>query len=498
MLRRSDVLVGLLLAAILCGPAVLAGDLVGSAGAETPGHAWVQAWAAAGWPAWPTGTELALGTGTWPVIDPLPTWIAAGVARLVGLTAAWNLLVVGWIVLAAVGGGALARAAGGVGLFGAVGVPLLPIWLGSLASGLSEDGAVGLLALVLAALLEGRPRRAGALLGLLAWCGLYLAWLGAAAAVVLGVRALVRPPTPSGRGALLRDWGTAAALALLLALPAAAPFRARLTGDGHHAGTPPVQVEPRWRLNPVRRADLAAFFTPGKEPPGPGREHPTYVGWTTLGLAAAGGWNPAWLGVAALGAVALDEPVFVAGAPRLATNPVARLFARLPLADRFNHRARLWILGDLILVALAARGLTRLRDRWAGPLGARAVPCLGVALSAVELLAFAPSRVPLPGLSPVAPTIYATLADLPAGPVVVEGAVGPGVNPQRVLFDQRAHGRRLLVDPNRPGPPGDCHGCVVVALGEARARVEAARGPPDRATADGAAWWVDPAGGAQP
>jgi hypothetical protein len=470
MLRRSDVLVGLLLAMFLCGPAVLRGDLVGSAGAETPGHAWVQWWAAAGWPAWPVGTGLALGTEHWPVIDPLPTWIAAGMAQVIGSTGAWNALVVGSVVLASIGGGALARSAGGFGLVGAVGLPLSPIWLGSLTSGLTEDGAVGLLALALAAFLSDRIRLGGVLLGLLAWCGLYLAWLGAAAALVLGVR---------GRS---REWLVAALFAVAIALPAALPFRARLTGTPQHAGTPPAQVEPRWRLNPVRRADVAAFFVPGDEPPGPGREHPTYVGWSTLALAAAGGWNPAWLGVAALGAVSVDRPVFVAGSPWLADNPVAAVFDHLPLADRFNHRARVWILGELVLVVLAARGAARFgpRGHWIA------------AAMAAEVVLLSPARTPLPGMSAETPAVYSKLAALPPGPVAVEGAVGPGVNPQRVLFDQRAHGRKLLVDPNRPGVARACTACVVVGLGaEARQRVEARLGPAREVVGEDGVWWVE-------
>ncbi len=482
--------VGLVLAAILCGPAMVSGALVGSGGAETPGHAWVQQWTAEGWPAWPVGTAGALGTDPWPVIDPLPTWLAAGLAQLVGPTSAWNALWVCWIVLAAVGGGAWARAMGGEGGVGAVAVPLMPIWLGSLTSGLTEDGAVGLLALALAALVSGRVRLGGLLLGLLAWCGLYLAWLGAAVAVVVGGWRLWRGA--GARWTLARSWAVGGLLAGLLAVPAAAPFRARLAGEGHHAGTPPVQEEPRWRVNPVRRADVAAFVVPGHAASGPGREHPTYAGWVTIGLAAAGGWNPAWVGVAALAAVAVDEPVFVAGKPRVSTNPVARAFAALPLADRFNHRARLWILGDLLLVGLAARGAARLRDRWrlAGWFGARARLAFLTAALAAEVAFLSPARVPLPGMSPSTPAIYAAISDLPEGPVAVAGAVGPGVNPQRVLFDQRTHGRRLLVDPNRPGPVAACRRCVLVALGDARAGVEAVRGPPDRTAVDGAAWWI--------
>src|SRR4051812_15949612 len=134
---QRDTAIGLALAAILVGPAVARGGFAGSPAAEVYGHAWVQWWAARQWPAWPTGTDLALGTQSWPVIDPLPTWAVAGLAHLVGAGMAWNLWVATGVVLAAVGGGALARALGGHGPTGAVGLATAPILLGSMTSGLT-------------------------------------------------------------------------------------------------------------------------------------------------------------------------------------------------------------------------------------------------------------------------------------------------------------------------------------------------------------------------
>src|SRR5438128_339720 len=137
MLRRSDALIGLLLALLLVAPAAAQGRMAGSPGAEVYGHAWVQWWAAAQWPAWPTGTPLDEGTTSWPVIDPLLTWLIAGASHIVGATAAWNLGTACAVVLASVGGGALARAMGGAGPVGAVGLATAPIFLGSLTSGLT-------------------------------------------------------------------------------------------------------------------------------------------------------------------------------------------------------------------------------------------------------------------------------------------------------------------------------------------------------------------------
>lgn len=473
---HRDLLVGLGLALLLVAPAAARGELAGSPGAEVYGHAWVQGWASAGWPAWPRGTDLALGTESWPVIDPLPTWLAAGLARLMGLTAAWNALYAAAIVGAAAGGGALARAFGGSGLYGAVGLALSPIWLGSLTSGLTEDAAVGLAAWALAELHAGRRWLGGLLLGVLAWCGLYLAWLAGAVALFLGAWHLARRSGP------VTDWLLAAVLAGVVGLGAARPFAERLAGEGHRSGAPPVGEEPLWRLNPWRKVDVASFFVPGEVDPGEAlvREHPAYAGWTTLGLAVVGG-GP-WTLLAALpAAVAVGDPPAWLGHPLDAPNPVVTAFRALPLADRFNHLGRVWIVGEALLVVLAARGVRRLPRR--------AEPWL-VALVAVEVAALSPARVPLPGTPTAAPPIYAALASLPPGPVVVLGAAGPGVHPQKLFFDQRAHGRRLLANPNRPVPPRDLPaGALVVTLdAAATAEAERALGPPDVRAGDGAAW----------
>ena len=72
--------------------------------------------------------------------------------------------------------------------------------------------------------------------------------------------------------------------------------------------------------------------------------------------------------------------------------------------------------------------------------------------------------------------------------MIVVGAAGPGVHPQRVFFDQRAHGRRLLHNPNRPVDGKPRKDVIVVALGDAVTRVRSQLGEPDVVAADGAAW----------
>lgn len=489
LVNGMEVAVGVVIACMLVGPAVFAGGLVGSAGTEVYGHAWVQSWAAAGWPAWPTGTDLAENTTSWPVIDPLPTWALGGLARVIGATVAWNLWAFVGIVLAAVGGGAFARALGGSGIVGAVGVATMPIFLGSLTSGLTEDYAFGLVALALAALLTERRLLGAALLGGSAWCGLYLAWLGAWPALAIGFRRLRTRP--------LR-WLLAATLAVGIAAPAVAPFQARLvTGEGHRAGTAPARTEPLWALNPWRGADLASFGAPGKPDIGDAliREHPVYLGYTTLALAAAGGFHPGWLGVLACAAVAPGEQFSWAGHPLGLANPAVTAFRILPFAGRFNHHARIMLLGQLLLIGLAARGARRLivAAREGAAPDPRRLGAVGLALVVLAETAFvSPARLPLPVASDESPAIYAALTAFPADmPLAVIGGLGPGLNPQKLFFDQRAHGRRLLHYPNNPRERTPLPGSILVVLGPGVERMTSELGAPDVTAPDGAAWRVD-------
>lgn len=111
----------------------------------------------------------------------------------------------------------------------------------------------------------------------------------------------------------------------------------------------------------------------------------------------------------------------------------------------------------------------------------------------VEFLLLSPVRCPLPVTSMGSPEIYGLLASLPAGDVVVLGASGPGIPPQKVFFDQRVHGRKLLLDPDRPGPPRKIpSGSIFVVLDGVGGRLREDQlrrlGPPDVETLDGVAW----------
>jgi hypothetical protein len=281
-------------------------------------------------------------------------------------------------------------------------------------------------------------------------------------------------------------------LAALLAVSAATPFWTQL---GAASAREPPQIpsfEPAWKLNPWRAADLASFVAPGKVDTGEAamRQHPVYLGFATAGLALAGGGSPLWLGIAACAAAALGEEVVIAGHPTGVGNPVDAMARRLPFGDAFRNRARIMLLGQLLLIGLAGRGARRIADRVhaARPgfvLDKCAVSGVLALVVAAESLLVSPAPFPMPCTPDVAPGIYAAIpaSDLPM-------RVLGSRNPQAPLFHQRAHGHRLLNDPNRPPQmPRAADQEIVVAFGDLATLLQARLGPPDATDADAAAWW---------
>lgn len=485
---RPALLVATFMVLAILQPWTLAGQLVGSPAAETYGHAWVRWWTAGAWPALPLGTDLAAGAKLWPVIDPLPTWLCGGLARLVGDTAAWNIGVAGGVLTTSLGGAALAKSMGGSPIFGAIATPIMPIYLGSIQSGLTEDHFLGVVAFSLAAAIERRWIAAGIWTGLASWCGLYLGWFAGMSLLVVAAFEVGKQMWKAVRS---RSWPTerrAPALALTalglaagLSLAAAWPFFSRLGGPDPQR--PPAAVEPLYVLNPWRGADALSFVKPGKVQTGSAiiREHPTYFGITTVGLALAGGWHPAGLAVAVLAGAALGDDVSVGGHPTGINNPVAPLLHAIPLGGHFRNHARLMLLGQLLLVALASRGVARIGV----PKFALATTVGAGVLVAAETWFVSPAALPLAHTSTESPAIYAQLpAD--ARPVRVFGEP----NAQKPFFDQRFHGYPLKNDPNRPHPGAAKPASeIVVAFPSAVDAMKRELGPANTEISGAAAWW---------
>lgn len=439
---------GLVLVTALAGLRLLlpGPQLLGSAGAEVYGHAWVQWWASLAWPALPaeTGWVDPPRVTPWPVIDPLPTWLAAGLGLLIGRVAAFDALLLGGVALAWTGGWVLARRAGGEPVVGAVAISLAPIFGGSLGSGLTEDAGYGMVAIALA--LVGRQGwrpalAAGLALGSLAWLGLYLSLLGAIGAVVVGLFVLARSP---GR---IKELVLAALIAALLTLPAAARQGERLAGEGHRTGELRQDMpEPHWRVSPWRQADVASFVVPGPDIDDGAliRTHRVYLGFVALALALYAGRRAGrWWVLIGLGLALAPGPVFrLLGQSTGVPNPAAQAVAALPLGELVNHWGRLWLLGHLGLAAAASIGARRLEGR--------VVRWLPIAIG-LEYVLLATGTWPLPVADASVPGIHRALDALPEGAVLVVPSAGPGVPFQRPMYRQRGHARALMIHPNQPG-----------------------------------------------
>ena len=171
------------------------------------------------------GTHLAVGVESFPAIDFLPLMLLGWIARWFSPLAAHNIWVILCCALAAYGGKKLAESVNGNPLFGAMAVAWSAPFLGSISSGLTEDMALGLSALALAAARRNLMLAACWTVAAAA-AGLVLGWL--TGALLLGYMLLHPHPWKqrfSAAGIL------AAGSAPLLWL-----HWKRLSGSGHRSG----------------------------------------------------------------------------------------------------------------------------------------------------------------------------------------------------------------------------------------------------------------------
>ena len=427
---------------VVCMPAFIhEGELLGAEGAEVFGHAWTHWWRAEELPNWPTGTDLAVNTAKWPVIDPLPILISSVMGFLGGPAFGYNFWICCSVFFAAWGGWVLAEKVGGTPWVGSLVLAWTPPFIGSLRSGLTEDGAIGLVALGLAFLHE-RWWLAGLCIGISAWCGLVIGWFGGIAAIVVGI--FIIKQDPAGWKKILGAGG----IAFFLALGAGWFHLTRLSQQGKRFGQVQMEYEPNWVLNPVHHCDLASLFYPGQVDL-EGlliRTHPGYIGLSIIVLAIfAVRWR--WLVVSlVMILLALGETIWFMGSSTGIANPVATLFTFLPGGDSINHSARALLVASVAISALASLGCRRICERFS------ISKWLLLVIVGLDLLLLSPISITLPVTTPSAKILH-DLQDLSPGSALVLPAGGPGISFQQPLWEQRLHGRSLLLDPNQPGIP---------------------------------------------
>jgi hypothetical protein len=470
--RALTALAHLLLAAVVTFP------MLGSPGSRVVGSGDVDVWNHA-WGPWWWWDALSRGGLPWETrllaypkggvlwfIDPVLAAAGAPLVPLVGPTAAYNLVVFGYVAFASWAGARLARSLGVEGPARLVASAALAgsAWMVcEIHNGISEAFDIGFVALALAwtedAARGSGPRawaKAGLGIGLAAVASPYLG-LGA------GLYALVR-----GLPAIRRAW-LGAIVAVVVAAPPALGLRAQLHSEAAIIKHPESMndqlamhnaVDPRTFLAPLgfRSVDLSAE----------GFEHSMYLGLLALALAAVGAWRMrrgtgegarAWLSAPGpwVAAAALVSLIFALG-PYLfwdgawATAHGARLrlpwwaIQRLAPGLAVTHPLRLAVPALAAVAGLAAVGAARLAP------GRRALALAGLVLLDGLLLSGAPW--PLATADARPPEALAALAR-PAGAPPGEAAVldlptdvGATMATSRYLWWQAFHGHPIVYGPD--------------------------------------------------
>lgn len=375
-------------------------------------------------------------------VDPVGALLALPL-RPLGLTPAWNLLVLLQVALGAVAAWWVGTDATGdrrAGLVAAAVAGLSPYVLGLVHSGLSEFLAMGPVTLAAWATLRalGRdPRDRPAPPRAWAWAGLALGVAGSHTAYYGLFGALFAALAVPGPG--WRDRLPVAARIVGLGALVAAPFG--LGALSTLGGAVSAETAPGWAAT-LPATDIFTFLHPGPyyfpDTPAqnnPGILHVNYLGWAAVGLALLGA-RGRWVLPGVLYAV------FALG-PRLAVGQtlvtVAGAHVLLPLGVLYFPGSPFeWVHQPYRMVAFlmpwlavaAARGAMRLPP--AARVGAAAVIL-------VETLAVSPARWPL--ATRAAPEV-ATYAALPPGPVL-DWPPDASLGNRDYLWNATAHGRAV-------------------------------------------------------
>lgn len=385
MMRRAlpVLLVLLLLPAVLLWPLPLVAhrQLLVAPGYEAASHIWGH-WAAwiEGSPlrirstllAWPSGIDLVL-------VDPihLPAFVIG--SSLAGPALGFNLVLVQGLLVAGLAGALLAREAEAEPWLGALAAMVVPGLVAAGGDGISEDLAVGFVALFAALLLRARrtPGTRSALLaalalGLCGYAGPYNAML--AALVLVGIT-LGASPT---RARLIQAAGLGLTGLILALPPLAVLLTARsdqLPGGAARAGLPAPDVGPdRFRGGLMHGVDLLDPLFPAALTGGvPEVSHSGYLGAVALVASLYAAWRHPPLRRALLGVLVLillglgpwlslaGRPVELGGQPLM--GPAGWLMLAIPPLSRLTRWYRAAILAGLLLAPLVARAADSRRAR---------------------------------------------------------------------------------------------------------------------------------------
>ncbi len=441
-------LVALLAVALVLGPSLGPGRLVGDEGLDVWSHVWglgevARALGEGRLPWRPPGIAWPDGGVLW-YIDPLGALVALLPVWLVGPELGYTAQLAVQVGLAAAAGFAYGRALGGSGWVAGLGLATTPFLLGELHNGIAEACWLGLVAASGAAAVQRSP-----------WTGLWvgLAWVGTpyhglSAALLASTHLLTDPDAPPPRaraGALLRML----ALAALVAAPATLALNLALADPAALTQKPPPGDNwPVFRINAI---DPLALIRPGDfwtvDLQGPLEAPFRRTSYLGLGLLALGSLR---LGrdkkrrnllVPILVGVVLSLGPYLWWRGDWARLPDGRLVA-LPF------RALLAVAGvsmdhPLRFIGGALVGLAGLAD---GAISGRRRPWLAPTLAAVvvvEQLLLAPSPWPLATAPSGLPEVYGALPADGRAVIDLPADRGDSIATNRYLYWQGLHGRPI-------------------------------------------------------
>ncbi len=440
-------------AAVITGPALLSGDLLGHPDVDVWNHAWGFWWfwdtLSAGRLPFRTDLVGAPQGGVLYFIDPLGALSALPWVAAFGTTAAWNLVLLGRIAMAGWATHGLCRSLSGPGAHNYVaGIAMASapfLWV-EIANGISEVVAVGWIPACLWAAVVAVPTREPrrwALLGLcIGFATLACFYYGLLSGILVGC--LLGANLVRGRG-----WwpgvGLAGGVALAVAAPGLLLLRRSLEAPAalvsraeslngelleHNA------VDPREWVMPgdFHSVDFAARY-------GEAFHHTLYLRWTVLLLVGWACWRrrgevAGWVGLAlvsgvlGLGSLLWWDGAWVTVGGRALSLPFGWLQALLP-ALAVTHPARLGLGAIVVTAVLAGWGL-----QGAGRRALWVVPLL-----LAETILASNAQWPLPTSPAAIPGVYRDFAaeDDPRAVLDLPASVGRTMATSRYFWYQTVH-----------------------------------------------------------